>query len=91
MIAELLSNSALAALLSSLLAGACLTLGCWISVRPNYWASLGSMLIPESMRREPNPFAPAKSWRIAGQVVVSAGLAFTGIALWLMLSMTLPS
>ena len=69
------------------MAAVCLVLGGWMSLRPAYWASLGSLLVPEPMRREPNPFAPAKPWRLAGQVVVSVGLAFAGIALWLMMSM----
>jgi uncharacterized membrane protein YdfJ with MMPL/SSD domain len=93
LIAELLSNRALSAFLASAIAAVCLVMGAWMSLRPAYWASLGSALVPESMRAEraaPNPFAPARPWRVAGQVVVSAGLAFAGVALWLMLSMTAP-
>jgi len=93
LIAELLSNRALSAFLASLCSAACLVLGAWMSLRPAYWASLGSSLVPEPMRAErsaPNPFAPARPWRVAGQLLVSAGLAFAGIALWLMLSMAAP-
>ena len=88
MIAELLSNSAAGALLLSASAGVCLWLGCWMTLRPNYWASLGSRLVPEPMRKEPNPFAPAKPWRRAGQLIVSVGFAFAGVALWLMITMS---
>ena len=59
-----------------------------MSLRPGYWASLPSLLVPEANRKEPNPFAPAKGWRLAGSFIVWVGLAFTGIVLWLMLSMT---
>jgi hypothetical protein len=90
MIAQLLTYRLASAFAATICAVVCLWVGLWMSLRPNYWATLASQLVPESIRKEPNPFAPAKSWRFAGQLIVSLGLALTGISLWLMITMASP-
>ena len=90
MIAELLHYRSASALAASVCAVMCLWIGLWMSMRPNYWAKLAAQLVPGLNRKEPNPFAPATSWKIAGRLIVSLGLALTGISLWLMISMAAP-
>jgi hypothetical protein len=43
-------------------------------------------LLPENKRRAPGPPSSGGAWRTTGSVVVSLGLAFAGIAVWLMLA-----
>jgi hypothetical protein len=89
MIVQLLSSRAIGAFAVSGCALTCLVVGCWMSLRPNYWADLAASLLPSSSRAQPNPFAPARGWRALGSLIVCVGFALTGVALWLLLSLAM--